>query len=102
MSYLLDTHSLIWFFEGNPKLPTSVRKVICDPENAVFLSVACLWEMAIKISLGKLTLSQPLENVIERFPEESIALLDISPKQILQVLTLPLHHRDPFDRILIA
>lgn len=102
MPYLLDTHSLIWFFEGNSKLPDSARQIICTPENIIYLSVASLWEMAIKISIGKLTLSQPLEKVIERLPEESISLLDISPKQILQVLTLPLHHRDPFDRMLIA
>jgi PIN domain nuclease of toxin-antitoxin system len=102
MPYLLDTHSLIWFFEGSPKLPDAIRAIIADPENDIFLSIASLWEMAIKINLGKLTLAQPLEKVIERLPEESIFLLDITPKQVLQVMTLPLHHRDPFDRMLVA
>ncbi len=102
MSYLLDTHSLIWFFEGSPKLPDGIRAIIADPENDIFLSVASLWEMAIKINLGKLTLAQPLEKVIDRLSEESIFLLDITPKQVLQVMVLPLHHRDPFDRMLVA
>jgi len=102
MPYLLDTHSLIWFFEGSTKLPNGIRAIIADPENDIYLSIASLWEMAIKISLGKLTLAQPLEKVIERLPEESIFLLDITPKQVLQVMTLPLHHRDPFDRMLVA
>ena len=102
MPYLLDTHSLIWFFEGSTKLPQAIRQIIADPKNDIYLSVVSLWEMAIKISLGKLTLAQPLEKVIERLPEESIFLLDITPKQVLQVMTLPLHHRDPFDRMLVA
>lgn len=64
MLYLLDTHSLIWFFEGNSKLPDSARQIICNPENIIYLSAASLWEMAIKISIGKLTLSQPWEKLL--------------------------------------
>ncbi len=102
MRLLLDTHILIWFLEGNLLLAKSRRQIIVDPNNEVFLSIASLWEIAIKISLGKLTLSQPLANIINQLVVENIEILPIRASHILQVSTLPFHHRDPFDRIIIA
>lgn len=102
MRLLLDTHILIWFLEGNLLLSVSWRQIIADVGNEVFVSIASLWEIAIKISLGKLTLAQPLADVIKQLRIENIDILPIQPLHVLQVSTLPFHHRDPFDRIIIA
>lgn len=102
MRLLIDTHILIWFLEGNKLLSKSRRQVIANPQNDVFVSISSLWEMAIKISLGKLTLAKPFTDVIKQIGTENIEILPISPEHTLQVSTLPFHHRDPFDRIIIA
>ncbi len=102
MQFLIDTHILIWFLEGNKLLSKSRRQIIADPNNDVFVSIASLWEMAIKISLGKLTLAKPLADVIKQIAIENIEVMTISPEHTLQVSILPFHHRDPFDRIIIA
>lgn len=102
MRLLIDTHILIWFLEGNRSLSNSHQQIITDSQNEVLISIASLWEIAIKISIGKLTLSQPLEDVIKQVNAENIEILPISPEHTLQVSTMPFHHRDPFDRIIIA
>lgn len=102
MRLLIDTHSLIWFLEGDVSLSKPNRQIISDSNNEVFLSIASLWELAIKISIGKLILSKPLADVIKQICSENIEILPISPEHILQVSTLPFHHRDPFDRIIVA
>lgn len=103
MNLLLDTHSFIWFVEDNPSLSLSACALIEEPTNAIFLSVGSVWEMAIKVSLGKLTLSQPFELFIpNQLLLNNITLLDITVGHTLQVAMLPFHHRDPFDRLLIA
>ena len=103
MRLLLDTHILIWFLEGNRSLSQTRRRLIADAQNEIFVSIASLWEMAIKISLNKLTLARPLADVVKQIAAEDIEILSIAPEHILQVSTLPFHlHRDPFDRIIIA
>lgn len=102
MQILIDTHILIWFLEGNNLLSSNHRKLISDSQNEVFVSIASLWEMAIKISLAKLTLSQSLSDIIKQLAVENIEVLQILPQHTLEILTLPFHHRDPFDRIIIA
>ncbi len=102
MQILIDTQILIWFLEGNNLLSPNRCRIISSSQNKIFVSLASLWEIAIKISIGKLTLSKPLADVIEQISKENIEILNISPKHILQVSTLPLHHRDPFDRIIIV
>lgn len=102
MQILIDTQILIWFLEGNTSLSINRCQIISSSQNSIFVSIASLWEIAIKISIGKLTLSKPLADVIKQISTEDIEILDISPKHILQVSNLPLHHRDPFDRIIIA
>ncbi len=102
MRLLLDTHILIWFLEGNVLLANSRQQIITRAQNDVFVSIASLWEMAIKISLGKLALAQPLTNVVNQLAAENIEILPIQPAHILQVSTLPFYHRDPFDRIIIS
>lgn len=102
MRYLIDTHILIWFLEGNKFLAKSRRQIIADSQNEIYVSIASFWEMAIKISIGKLTLANPLNDVIKQIAAENIEILPIASEHILQVSVLPFHHRDPFDRIIIA
>ena len=102
MQLLIDTHILIWFLEGNNLLSKPNRQIIADSNNDVFISIASLWEIAIKISIGKLTLNNPLADVIKQIAADDIEILPISPEHILSVSTLPFHHRDPFDRIIIS
>ncbi len=98
---LLDTHAFIWYSENDPKLPESIKT---DIENAdrVYLSIASLWEIAIKLSIGKLSLRSNYESIETSLESAGISLLSISFADTVQVMNLPLHHRDPFDRILIA
>ena len=103
MNLLLDTHSFIWFVEDSPSLSAQARALIEEPTNAVFFSMASVWEMAIKVSLGKLHLSQPFDLFIpNQLLLNDITILDITVNHTLLVATLPFHHRDPFDRLLIA
>lgn len=103
MIYLLDTHSLIWFFSGDEKLSNRVRDLIENEANIKLISLASIWEMGIKQSKGKLTLAYPLEEYIEKKIELSdFQLLPINLKHLGQITKLPFYHNDPFDRLLIA
>jgi PIN domain nuclease of toxin-antitoxin system len=102
MRYLLDTHTLIWFLEGDHRLSAAANDIVSDADNDIYVSIVSLWEMAIKISLGKLQLSQSLEQVIDQLGQQNITLFEVHPTHVLTVLSLPFEHRDPFDRLLIA
>lgn len=102
MNLLIDTHAFLWFLMGERRLPASARRRMTDPKNTRFLSIASVWEMAIKVSLGKLALDVPLSEVIERGQDAGIGLLGISRDHALGVAALPWRHRDPFDRLLVA
>jgi PIN domain nuclease of toxin-antitoxin system len=103
MKLLLDTHTFLWFILGDPKLSTSARTRIEDPSNDKLLSVASLWEIAIKSSLGKLTLTQPFDILIPReVHNNGFHVLAITLDHLAAVTTLPFHHRDPFDRLMVA
>ena len=103
MKLLLDTHIFLWFIMGSPTLSTHARDLIEDVANEKFLSVASLWEIAIKYSLGKLTLSKPFDELIpQQLSLNGFELLNISIDHATMVATLPFHHRDPFDRLFIA
>ena len=103
MRYLLDTNVLLWFLAGDAKLSGRARVLIEDPNNEKLLSIVSLWEIAIKVRLGKLELDKPFEQV---FPEtldfNCIQILDITVDNLVKLTTLPFHHRDPFDRLIIA
>lgn len=103
MRLLLDTHTLLWFLAGDPKLSGAARGLVEDDGNEVLVSVGTLWEIAIKVSLGKLGMSMPFE---EFFPaqldENGILVLSIATAHLQKVASLPFHHRDPFDRLLVA
>jgi PIN domain nuclease of toxin-antitoxin system len=103
MRLLLDTHSFLWFIDGSSQLSTRARQLIEDMANERFLSVASLWEIAIKTSVGKLSLGQPFAALIpHQLSINGIALLGITIRHATAVADLPLHHRDPFDRMLAA
>ena len=103
MTLLLDTHALLWFLTNDSKLSVRARTAIEDSSNATRVSVVSLWETAIKFGLGKLKLPAPYAEI---FPGQlelnGFTLLPITPAHCVTLLTLPLHHRDPFDRLLLA
>ena len=103
MRLLLDTHSFLWFIDGSENLSATGRTLIEDVSNRPFLSVASLWEMAIKLSLGKLCLAQPFDLLIpQQMRLNGIEPLGIEMDHVATVAKLPFHHRDPFDRLLVA
>jgi PIN domain nuclease of toxin-antitoxin system len=96
---LLDTHALIWWLTNNPTLADRAKNAIADPDNLVFVSAASAWEIAIKKSLGKL---QVPDDLVPQIKAKNFIPLAISIEHALMVEQLPMHHQDPFDRILIA
>jgi PIN domain nuclease of toxin-antitoxin system len=104
MDLLLDTHTLIWFLNGDHKdLPFKTRREIENIEdNSSFVSVASLWEMAIKIRLGTLTFKPGYDNLLALIDQNGFELVPITFQHTQALLTLEMHHRDPFDRLLIA
>jgi PIN domain nuclease of toxin-antitoxin system len=99
--FLLDTHTLIWFLDNDSRLPIGTKEQIESAES-VFVSIVSLWEIAIKINIGKLTLKTNFQAIEQNLIEQDISILPIDIAAIQTYLNLPLHHRDPFDRILIA
>ncbi len=102
MKYLLDTHTLLWFLDGDKELPTHLKKEIEDVRNDCFISIASLWEIAIKYSLGKLNLQFPFSNFSDYLIKNRIDILPITFIHLQQLLNLEIYHKDPFDRIIIA
>lgn len=102
MNVLLDTHAFIWFFNGDANLSSTAKRLIEDPDTTCQLSIVSLWEISIKTSIGKLALRGNLAQVAGFMAAGAISLLPISFEHLIQLQQLPLHHRDPFDRLLIA
>lgn len=102
MNLLLDTHALIWLAEADDNLSVAAKAAIESPLNTCFVSVASFWEMAIKTSLGKLTMQIPLTNLKPMLIDNGIRVLPIEIKHTLLVANMHFHHKDPFDRLLIA
>jgi PIN domain nuclease of toxin-antitoxin system len=103
MRLLLDTHSFLWFAENDARLSAIARSLIEDGANEVLLSLGSVWEMAIKVSQGKLQLGLPILTLIQReIALDGIVLLPITLDHLGVVANLPMHHRDPFDRLLAA
>jgi len=100
--HLLDTQSFIWWDNDHAKLPSHIMAICEDAETTLYLSMASLWEMQIKLRLGKLVLPLSLPDTIEAQVKNGLRLLPIKPSHIYKIATLADHHRDPFDRLLIA
>lgn len=102
MRILLDTHAFIWFAEDDMQLDHSIKSFIEKPTNNIFLSIASIWEMAIKLQLDKLKVDKSISEIINLVTLNGFDLLPILPVHIIKLTTLKFHHRDPFDRIIIA
>jgi PIN domain nuclease of toxin-antitoxin system len=103
MDFLLDTHALLWYYLDDPKLSIKAKTLAADPANKGFVSPATHWEIAIKIASGKYSLTVPFAQFIqEAIYDNGFSILPIEPRHTEQVISLPRHHNDPFDRLLIA
>jgi PIN domain nuclease of toxin-antitoxin system len=96
---LLDTSAFLWWRDESPRLPSHVTSHIRDPDNDIIVSIASWWEIAIKRGLGKLRFLEDFEEVMA---EEQFGLLTVTYRHLQVLGDLPLHHRDPFDRLLIS
>lgn len=103
MRLLLDTQIFVWWDSEPEKIPLRLLQLCEDPDHTLVLSVASVWEMQIKAQLGKLDMGRPLAEIITEHQQEN--LLELLPVELVHVLALsqlPLHHKDPFDRLIIA
>ncbi len=103
MRLLLDTHTLLRFTLGDTRLSATALALINDPANDKLVSPATYWELAIKVSIGKLALHQPYDDFLDRgICQNGFNILAIEPRHTSALVALPFHHRDPFDRLLVA
>lgn len=103
MRILLDTHTFLWTAVGSTQLSLNATNLFLDTQNELYLSIASVWEIAIKCSLGKLVFHKPIESyILDILQENTIKLLNIDFRHVMRVTTLPFHHRNPFDRLLIS
>lgn len=100
--FLLDTNALIWTLSDPEKLSNPAKDVITNSENKLFISIASLWEITIKQSIGKLDLEGDVLDIVEECEREGINILSIQPQHLKKLEQLPLIHRDPFDRLIIS
>src|SRR5690606_24184011 len=100
---LLDTHAWLWFYLGDVQLSSKAQAAIGDPGNDKLISPASYWELAIKVSLAKYTLTESYDDLIQHsIFDNGFVILPVTRKHTSALATLPYHHRDPFDRLLVA
>jgi PIN domain nuclease of toxin-antitoxin system len=103
MRVLLDTHTWLWFVLGDRAISGKARSIIEDPANEKFISPVSFWETAIKISIGKCALPTPYDEFVQRaIAGQGFSILPVLPVHTSALINLPFHHRDPFDRLLVA
>ncbi len=103
MNLLLDTHTLLWFIAGSTRISSEAKRLVESAEHRKFVSTASIWEIAIKVSIGKMSLAEPFNYLFPRQLQiNGFELLPIAIEHSSLVTTLPFHHRDPFDRMLVA
>ncbi len=102
MNILLDTHALIWFLNGDEKLSLKSREAIENQENLKFVSIATIWEIAIKISLGRFSFKKGFKEFLDLIENNGFGIVPITFEHALTVSTLQFIHRDPFDRLIVA
>lgn len=100
MRLLLDTHALLWWLSDDAQLGQHARDLIADPANDILVSVVSLWEIQVKVRVGKLTAD--MQEILNEIEAQAFELLPIDPAHLLLLGTLPTHHKDPFDHLLIA
>ena len=102
MGYLLDTHVILWFFEDSPKLPKHIMHILQDNSAIKMISSTSLWEIAIKVNLGKLDISFTFDQLLDDLKNSDIVLLQIEDEYMQGLFDLPYIHKDPFDRLLVS
>jgi PIN domain nuclease of toxin-antitoxin system len=102
MNVLLDTHALIWLFDGSNELSSVARKEVGNPQNTNYVSVVSFWEIAIKISIGKLEMDLSMEDLQRLAGENGIEVLPLRLEHTFQLRSLRYHHKDPFDRLIFC
>jgi len=102
MSYLLDTHALIWYFEDSAELPVGIARLIDNPSCHKFICVASLWEIAIKSNLGKLDVRLSFDELSDVIENSELSVIPIENNHLKGLSKLPFIHKDPFDRLIVA
>ena len=102
MKYLLDTHIVLWFAENSPKLSDEAISIILSEHNEKYVNIASCLEVSIKLSLGKLDLVGGTSEFFRIIHKNGFGLLQVNKEHLIVLESLPFHHRDPFDRILVA
>jgi PIN domain nuclease of toxin-antitoxin system len=102
VNVLLDTHVALWAIQDSPALPPAAREIILSPVNTIYVSTATLWEISIKFSLGRGDMPIDGKQALTYFREAGYRMLSIKPEHVVEVQNLPAHHKDPFDRLLVA
>ena len=102
MDILLDTHAAWWFLNGDDKMPKKVKETNLNEDNTIYISIATIWEVAIKMSIRKLNFDGGIDGFIEAVEENDFSLLEVGVEHVKAITDLPFIHRDPFDRLLIA
>jgi PIN domain nuclease of toxin-antitoxin system len=102
MRYLLDSHTLLWAIESPEKLSKTARRIVDDRSSVLFVSIATPWELAIKANSGKLDVQELLQDFDRSISSSGYDLLDTKVPQVIRAGMLPMHHRDPFDRLMAA
>ena len=102
MKYLIDTHVVIWLAINSSELPEGINELIKNPENDIYICSVSLWEIAIKMNLGKLDLKRPLNKLLSDIKTYGFNVLQVEDEYLCNLLTLPYIHKDPFDRLIIS
>lgn len=102
MKFLLDTNAFLWAATFDPRLSARANQILNDASNDFYLSVVSLWEVTVKVQIGKLQIPQDLGAFLQRTLNRELTILPIRPEHVLNLSKLPLLHRDPFDRMLVA
>ncbi|MBT3206875.1 MAG: type II toxin-antitoxin system VapC family toxin [Bacteroidetes bacterium] len=102
MNYLIDTHILLWYIVGDKRIKKDTKIIIEEKSNTIFISNASLWEIAIKVSIGKLKLKVSFKDLENYLKEKEFIILEFDFEDLETLLTLPFHHQDPFDRMIIS
>jgi len=102
MGYLLDTHTIIWFFENPEKIPKKIIDIIIDENNIIYICSISLLEIVIKLSIGKLRMNYSLDILIKFITNGGIKILHVDNNYLNELLILPFIHKDPFDRLIIS
>jgi len=102
MKHLIDTQILVWLIIDTQKVPNYIINILDDTKNEIFISAVSIWEIAIKISVGKLFFPFELKSIVKVINDMRIQILNIKSEHLIKVAELPYHHKDPFDRLIIA